>query len=103
MNLENYEKFKTILKKFNEDEYAVALLIKMFWAEQRPSFILKDIKNMRIDKYSVQISNIYEAIVVKDQFNMLSNFVLFAIKIGKKYKFCPIREIKTAQIAKAGK
>lgn len=92
------DKYYKICEIVGDDINKVAFLIKVAGAHQRPSFIAKDLSYLWLGKFSEQIDIIYLAIQSKESIALLVELSRFAISVGKKYHFDPMREIKNKEV-----
>lgn len=93
------DRYYSICEVFGDDLKKVATAIRQAGAEQRPSFIAKDIEYLWIDKYSVQINYIYELFEFDYKAAaMFSGMINALYRCGSKYGFDPIHEVKKGEI-----
>lgn len=95
------DKYYAICEVFGDDLHKVATAIRQAGAEQRPSFIIKDIEYLWISKYSEQINYIHDLFTNDHKTAAMFSGVINALyRCGKKYKFDPIQEVKKGEILK---
>ena len=95
------DKYYLICDVFGDDLKKVATAIRQAGAEQRPSFIIKDIEYLWISKYSEQIDYIHNLFATDYKSAAMFSGVINALyRCGKKYGFDPIHEVKKGEILK---
>lgn len=95
------DKYYSICEVFGDDLRKVATAIRQAGAEQRPSFIMKDIEYLWISKYSEQINYIHNLFTTDYRAAaMFSGMINALYRCGKKYNFDPIQEVKKGEILK---
>lgn len=95
------DRYYKICEVFGDDLRKVATAIRQAGAEQRPSFIAKDIEYLWIDKYSEQINYIHDLFTYDYRAAaMFSGMINALYRCGVKYKFDPIHEVKKGEILK---
>ena len=95
------DKYYLICDVFGDDIKKVATAIRQAGAEQRPSFIIKDIEYLWISKYAEQIDYIHNLFTCDYKSAAMFSGVINALyRCGKKYGFDPIYEVKKGEILK---
>lgn len=95
------DRYYSICEVFGDDLKKVATAIRQAGAEQRPSFIAKDIEYLWIDKYSAQINYIHDLFTNDHKTAaMFSGMINALFRCGEKYKFDPIQEVRKGEILK---
>lgn len=93
------DRYYSICEVFSDDMRKVATAIRQAGAEQRPSFIAKDIEYLWIDKYAVQINYIHDLFTNDHKTAAIFSGMINALyRCGKKYGFDPIQEVKKGEI-----
>jgi hypothetical protein len=92
------DKYYFIASIFNDDLKKVATAIRMAGADQRPSFIFKDLEYIWVGKYSEQIDHLYSTLQDKHTALIFSGVINAIYRCGAKYKFDPIQEVKKGEI-----
>lgn len=93
------DRYYKICEVFGDDLNKVAIAIRQAGAEQRPSFIKKDIEYLWIDKYANQINYIHDMFTYDHRFAALFCGVLNSVcRIAKKGGMDPIHEVRKGEI-----
>lgn len=95
------DRYYSICEVFGDDLRKVATAIRQAGAEQRPSFIAKDIEYLWIDKYAEQINYIHDLFTNDHKTAAVFSGMINALyRCGSKYGFDPIHEVKKGEILK---
>lgn len=93
------DRYYKICEVFGDDLNKVATAIRQAGAEQRPSFIKKDIEYLWIDKYAEAINYIHDLFTNDHRAAAVFSGAINALyRCGKKYGFDPIHEVKKGEI-----